>query len=83
MKLEPPAGYRLLVNIVDDITEEDARAYLLRVFGAKKGKNAMLSKGSKRLPTGSQWRTRKVVTQSTGWRAYVPIDDDWLSRRRF
>ena len=69
-----PTGYRLLVQLVDDQTEETARACLLRMFGAAKGSVAKLVAGTiQPLTNGTRWNAEDWVQCDKGFRAYLPV----------
>lgn len=68
---DDPPGYRLLVQLIDERTEAQARYSLVRIFGPAKGLVALLLAGSmqKGVKYSDPW-----VLSSAGFRAYLPED---------
>ena len=65
----PGEQYRLLVQVFDAKTEQEARDYIVRTFGEKKTRDAKIVKGTRRSdsPLLDEWKPSK-----NGFRAYVP-----------
>src|SRR5262245_21834455 len=71
---DAPAGYRLLVQICDDLDKRQAIDYLLRTFGRTTLKALRMKKGHYHYVRGAKnhWVKRK-----DGWRTYIPTTPDW------
>ncbi len=68
-----PTGYRLLVQLVDDDTEDAAREHLVRIFGERKGWAAIMRRGIHVCPELVGMHHEHAGWQTYGYRAYLPV----------
>jgi hypothetical protein len=70
-----PKGYRLLIQLFEETSEDEARASVLRIFGPRKARKAVLTRGT------YTWQGTTTVYprvfQGSGFRVYLPIRRAW------
>src|SRR5271166_3859281 len=75
-----PPNSRLLLQLIDARSEEDALRELVDTFGPEKAEKAMLVRGTMH-PVIPRHHAGIWVARSQGFRAYVPITEEWSRNR--